>query len=49
LRFMAERSWEECEGWPYSPAQAQCLEYCGLQPRGVRSPGSSAMSTDRER
>jgi len=45
LRELARRSFEDCAGFPFSPQHAECLEYCGFAPIGVRSPGSATQST----
>jgi hypothetical protein len=44
LHLMAESSFADCDGRPYSPQQAECFEYLGFKPRGVRPPGSAARS-----
>lgn len=41
LKEMARQAYEDCRGHAYSPQQLECLEYCGLKPKGVRLPGSA--------
>jgi hypothetical protein len=41
LAELARTSFAACGGMAFSPQQAECFEYCGLTPRGVRSPGST--------
>jgi hypothetical protein len=45
LREFAVLAYEDCRGWAFSPQQAECFEYCGLTPWGVRSPGSTGVIT----
>jgi hypothetical protein len=40
LAELARGSFAACGGMAYSPQQAECLEYCGLTPIGIRRPGS---------
>jgi hypothetical protein len=40
LKVMALQAYEDCNGHSYSPQQLECLEYCGLKPKGVRPPGA---------
>ena len=41
LMELARSSFAACGGTAYSPQQAECFGYCGLTPRGIRSPGSA--------
>jgi len=36
LTEIARISFAACGGMAYSPQQAECFEYCGLTPQGVR-------------
>jgi hypothetical protein len=36
LREFARLSFEDCAGFAFSPQHAECLEYCGFAPIGVR-------------
>jgi hypothetical protein len=45
LAELARSSFAACEGMAYSPQQAECFEYCGLTPRGMRPPGSAGTIT----
>jgi hypothetical protein len=38
LRQLAERAFDDCLAIAYSPQEAECLQYCGLTPMGVRPP-----------
>jgi hypothetical protein len=40
LRQLAELAYADCGGRPFSPQQAECLEYCGLVPKGIRPGGT---------
>jgi hypothetical protein len=40
LAELARSSFAACGGIAYSPQQAECFEYCGLKPIGIRVPGS---------
>ena len=40
LKEMAWQADEDCGGLAYSPAEFECLEYCGLKPNGIRPPGA---------
>jgi hypothetical protein len=42
LKELAESSFADCGGRPYSPQQADCLRYCGFEPIAVRPPGATA-------
>jgi hypothetical protein len=46
LRELAGRAFDYCQGWAFSPQQAECLRYCGVKPVGVRPPGSAARDND---
>jgi hypothetical protein len=49
LRELAKRAFEDCQGWAYSPQQAESFEYCGLKTIGVRRPGSlGRAATERQ-
>jgi hypothetical protein len=41
LREIAELAYADCGGYAFSPQQADCFEYCGLVPKGIRAPGSA--------
>jgi hypothetical protein len=40
LKEFAQRPYADCDGYAYSPVEAGCFEYCGLEPKGVRPPGA---------
>ena len=42
LKVMARQAYEDCGGHAYSPQQFECLEYCGLKPKGIRLAGQRA-------
>lgn len=41
LRDLARQAFEDCGRIAFSPQEAECFEYCGLKPLGLRSPGSA--------
>ena len=42
LLELARQVYQDCSGWAYSPQEAQCFQYLGLAPKGIRPPGSLA-------
>jgi hypothetical protein len=46
LRELAKKAFDECEGLAFSPQEAECLQYCGFAPAGVRPLGSLGRETD---
>jgi hypothetical protein len=42
LEELARSSFADCSGMAFSPQQAECFEYLGLKPLGIRPPGAEA-------
>ncbi|MGA7234241.1 MAG: hypothetical protein WBY44_01080 [Bryobacteraceae bacterium] len=47
LQELAKLSLQDCRGMALSPQHRECLEFCGMKPRGVRPPGSLAQEAEQ--
>jgi len=41
LKHLAQRPYIDCDGFAYSPVEAMCFAFCGLEAKGVRPPGAA--------
>jgi hypothetical protein len=49
LEQFAKVAYDDCQGVPFSPQEAECFQFLGLEPLGVREPGACAVKEEDRR